>query len=82
VTRETTGPTWRKATYSNPTGSCVEAGTVPGRVLVRDTTQHGTGPILSITPADWKRFTASIAVGDSGEGWLIPARIATGCRAG
>jgi hypothetical protein len=42
--------TWRKSTYSNAQGSCVEAGSVPGRVLVRDTTQHGTGPVVSVSP--------------------------------
>jgi Domain of unknown function (DUF397) len=51
---------WRKASYSNGTGSCVEAGTVPGVVLIRDTAQHGRGPVLRVTPADWKRFTATI----------------------
>jgi hypothetical protein len=51
---------WRKASYSNGTGSCVEAGTAPGAVLIRDTTLHGRGPVLRVTPADWQRFTASI----------------------
>jgi hypothetical protein len=55
-----TGATWRKSTYSNAQGSCVEAGSVPGRILVRDTTQHGNGPVVSISPADWRRLTASI----------------------
>jgi hypothetical protein len=31
-----------------------------GRVLVRDTTQHGNGPIVSVSPQSWRRFTASI----------------------
>ncbi|MCW2932119.1 MAG: transcriptional regulator [Actinomycetia bacterium] len=35
-------------------------GSLPGRVLVRDTTQHGDGPVLSVSPSDWQRFTASI----------------------
>jgi hypothetical protein len=50
----------RKSTYSNAQGSCVEAGSVPGRVLVRDTTQHGTGPVLSVSAVEWHRFTVSI----------------------
>jgi hypothetical protein len=54
-------PRWRKATYSANGGvSCVEAGNLPGRVLVRDTTQHGHGPVLRVTPTAWQRFTASI----------------------
>lgn len=59
---DTTSATWRKSTYSTAQGSCVEAGSVPGHVLVRDTTQHGQGPVVSISPRDWRRFTASIRV--------------------
>jgi hypothetical protein len=53
---------WRKSSYSGQSGagSCVEAGQIPGAVLVRDTTQHGTGPILRVTPADWNSFTARV----------------------
>jgi hypothetical protein len=51
---------WRKASYSNGQASCVEAGTVPGVVLIRDTAQRGRGPVLRVTPAGWKRFTATI----------------------
>jgi uncharacterized protein DUF397 len=52
---------WRKSSYSGNGGeACIETGNVPGAVLVRDTTQHGHGPVLRVTPGDWKRFTASI----------------------
>lgn len=52
---------WRKSTYSANGGTdCVEAGQVPGAVLVRDTTQHGTGPVLRVTPRDWGRFTRAL----------------------
>ena len=55
---------WRKSTYSSNGGSsCVEAGHVPGAVLVRDTTQHGRGPVLRVTPAGWARFTATVRAG-------------------
>jgi len=54
-------PGWRKSSHSDNGGStCVEAGHVPGVVLVRDTTQHGSGPVLRVTPADWGRFTATL----------------------
>ena len=52
--------TWRKATYSQGADNCVEAGSVPGVVLVRDTTLNGHGPVLRVAPAAWDRFTASI----------------------
>jgi hypothetical protein len=49
---------WRKSTHSANGGTdCVEASRIPGAVLVRDTTQHGVGPILRVTPGDWTRFT-------------------------
>jgi hypothetical protein len=52
---------WRKSSYSDNGGvQCVEAGHVPGAVLVRDTTQHGAGPVLRVSPAGWTRFTAAI----------------------
>jgi hypothetical protein len=52
---------WRKSSYSdNGGGSCVEAGTTAGAVLVRDTTQHGRGPVLRVTPADWRRFATAV----------------------
>ena len=58
---DTTGATWRKSTYSNAQGSCVEAGSMPGRILTRDTTQkHGDGPVVSVSAAAWRRFTATI----------------------
>ena len=54
-------PGWRTSSYSNNGGAtCVEIGHGPGAVLVRDTTQHGTGPILRVTPTDWNSFTARV----------------------
>jgi hypothetical protein len=69
VSIDTTNATWRKATHSNPTGSCIEAGSISGLVLVRDTAQRVTGPVLKITLTDWKRFTRSIAL--SAPNWSI-----------
>ena len=60
INPDKTGATWRKSTYSNAQGSCIQAGSLPGRVLVRDTTQDGTGPVLNIGPAAWREFTASV----------------------
>jgi hypothetical protein len=57
----TVNPSWRKSSYSSGNGGqCVEAGYVPGVVLVRDTAQHGTGQVLRATPAGWTRFVKSI----------------------
>jgi hypothetical protein len=49
---------WRKSSYSNGgADNCVEAGHVSGAVLIRDTKDGGTGPVLRVTPADWRGFT-------------------------
>ena len=54
-------PRWRTSSHSNNGGAtCVEAGHVPGAVLIRDTKDNGTGPVLCVTPIDWSRFTARI----------------------
>jgi hypothetical protein len=53
--------TWRKASYSGPTGgNCVEAGTGPSVVGVRDTQQEGAGPVLEFSPRAWAAFTRSL----------------------
>jgi len=52
---------WRKSTHSGGSGgACLEAGSLPGRVFVRDTTQHGDGPVVSISIEDWRRLTAGL----------------------
>jgi hypothetical protein len=56
-------PGWRKSSHSGNGGAaCVEAGHTGGAVLVRDTTQHGAGPVLRVTPGDWTRLTARLRV--------------------
>ena len=57
---------WRKSSYSaNGGAACIEAGHIRGAVLVRDTQQFGTGPVLRVGPADWGRLTAAIRVGQA-----------------
>jgi hypothetical protein len=52
---------WRKSTYSENGGSgCVEAAHIPGAILVRDTRQHGHGPVLRLPPQAWHSFTVSL----------------------
>lgn len=53
--------TWRKSTYSASGGAnCVEVGHRVGRVLIRDTKDRGTGPVLTVSPSAWRTFTRSM----------------------
>jgi Domain of unknown function (DUF397) len=52
---------WRKSSYSgNGGGSCIEVADQAARVLVRDTKQDATGPVLRFTPAAWRRFADEV----------------------
>jgi Domain of unknown function (DUF397) len=54
---------WRKSTYSSNGGaSCIEVGqaTRTIAIAVRDTKQHGRGPVLRFTPAAWRRFAEQV----------------------
>ncbi|HXT91915.1 MAG TPA: DUF397 domain-containing protein [Trebonia sp.] len=50
---------WRKASYSNGTGQCVETASGSGRVLVRDTTNRDGGT-LSFAAGAWKAFLGTL----------------------
>lgn len=55
------GNLWRKSSYSGAAGStsCVELGTSPSLILVRDTTDRD-GFTMPVTADAWRRFTATI----------------------
>ncbi len=57
---------WRKSSRSNASGNCVEAGATPGRQMigVRDSKQHGHGPVLHFTAPAWEDFIAAIRDGN------------------
>jgi Domain of unknown function (DUF397) len=51
---------WRKASYSNGSGDCVEVGQPAAReVAVRDT-KNRAGAVLHLTPEVWQRFAAQV----------------------
>jgi hypothetical protein len=56
---EAIDPRWRKASYSDNGGNCVEVGDDAGCVLVRDTKDR-TGPMLRFTPGAWWRFAGQV----------------------
>ena len=50
---------WRKSSFSNLNGNCVEIGRLmPNRVAIRDTKDDGGGPVLIFTDAEWGAFIA------------------------
>ena len=58
---------WHKSSYSGNANSCVEVGhAADGRVGVRDTKQHGRGPVLGFTRAEWQAFLAAVRSGQAG----------------
>ena len=46
---------WRKSSYSNPSGNCVEAAGLAGGVGLRDS-RSPDGPALAFTSASWDAF--------------------------
>ena len=52
--------TWRTSSFSGTNGGqCVEAGSAPGSVLVRDTTNRDGGT-LAFTPDAWDAFLTGL----------------------
>lgn len=55
---------WRKASAStNQGGSCVEVAYRSGCFGVRDSKQHGHGPVLQFGAVAWQSFTTGIRNG-------------------
>jgi Domain of unknown function (DUF397) len=50
---------WRKSSYSNPSGNCVEAAHLPGGVALRDS-RFPDGPALVFAGATWDAFLAGV----------------------
>jgi len=61
VTTEFTG--WRKSSYSSNGSNCVEVGSAPGLVGVRDTKLGKDSPILAVPTDEWASFLTGIRAG-------------------
>ncbi len=57
---------WRRSTYSNNGGNCVEVATnLPGVVAIRDS-KDPEGPALIFTPTEWGEFVSGVRDGEIG----------------
>ncbi len=64
MTDDLTPATWRKSSFSNNTGACVEVADLPaGGRGVRDSKDPG-GPALWFTGPEWAAFTAGVRSGE------------------
>lgn len=56
--------TWRKSSRSSGGSNCVEVAFAADRsVGVRDSKQHGRGPVLELSPSDWAAFADEVKGG-------------------
>jgi hypothetical protein len=56
---------WRKSSLSSGGDNCVEiAFAADGGTGVRDSKQHGQGPVLEFTPAEWGAFLGGVKDGE------------------
>ncbi|MFI9507323.1 DUF397 domain-containing protein [Nocardia sp. NPDC052566] len=61
----TAKPQWRKSSYSNDQGNCVEVAMLThGMIGVRDTKDNGTGAILTFTRPEWEAFLEGVRDGE------------------
>ena len=58
-----THPQWRKSSFSGPDTNCVELADAGNEILVRDTKDNGTGPVLHISRSEMAALVAAIKAG-------------------
>jgi Domain of unknown function (DUF397) len=61
----TSALSWRKSSYSgNNGGNCVEAGSLPGVIMVRDT-MNRDGAVIEFSADTWRSFAATVKNGSA-----------------
>jgi hypothetical protein len=54
---------WRKSSFSDTSGQCVEVSRSGSEVLVRDS-KDPDGPVLHFTEEEWEAFTSGVCAGE------------------
>lgn len=57
---------WRKSSFSNPSGNCVEAALLPAEGVAVRNSRFPDGPALIFTDAEWDAFIRGVKAGDFG----------------
>lgn len=50
------GLAWRTSSYSQNNAACVDVAVDAGTVYVRDTKDHGCGPVIRFSHSEWQTF--------------------------
>ncbi|MFF4922768.1 DUF397 domain-containing protein [Kitasatospora sp. NPDC001261] len=62
--RDSSAITWRRSTYSNGQGNCIEiADGLASTIPVRDS-KDPNGPALAFTTEAWRAFVSGVQAGD------------------
>ena len=54
-------PGWRTASFGGSGDNCVEVAPGGPDVLLRDTKDHGSGPVIAFSATEWAAFLAEVA---------------------
>ncbi len=70
---------WRTSSYSGSGDNCVEVAPAGPGVLLRDTKDHGFGPVIPFSATQWAAFLAEVAAdGPSANGAAVAEHSASG----
>jgi hypothetical protein len=65
LTEDSVCTTWIKSSFSTYNGTCVEIAQLSNnRVGMRDTKDHGSGPVLTFSQREWNAFLAGAKAGE------------------